>query len=232
MTGLTGAVAATSPESPPELFDAGVRAYGAREYADAQRAFGALARREPRAPDAWANYGTASWAARDTARAVAGWQRALRLEPLAGDVRGRLDDVREATLASAAFVLPLTPAALALALALCWWATWVAVAMRARRRRGSHRPALMFLLATAAVGLATVYQLERLSGRDLVVVQTAGPLAVAPALGADRAGHTEVGEVARVRALHGVWSRVLLDGGRRGWIEDSRLIPLAAPPVD
>ncbi|MDQ3951105.1 MAG: hypothetical protein M3282_12295, partial [Gemmatimonadota bacterium] len=198
----------------------------------AQGAFGALARREPRAPDAWANFGTASWAARDTARAVVGWQRALRLEPLAGDVRARLGDIREETLASAGFVPPVTPTALAIALALCWWGAWIAGAARIRRRAGSRRPAPMFALASVALALAAVHQMERLGGRDLVVVRTAGPLAVSPALGADRAGDAEVGEVARVRALHGVWSRVALDGGRSGWIESSRLISLAAPPVD
>jgi hypothetical protein len=82
------------------------------------------------------------------------------------------------------------------------------------------------------VALAAVHQSERLSGRDLVVVQAAGPLAVSPALGADRAAGADVGEVGRVRAVHGVWSRVVLDGGRHGWIESSRLISLAASQVD
>jgi hypothetical protein len=71
-----------------------------------------------------------------------------------------------------------------------------------------------------------------LSGRDLVVLQTAGPIAVSPALGADRSGNAELGEVARVTAVQGVWSRLVLDGGRSGWIENSRLISLAAPPID
>lgn len=230
--GLAGALVAAVPEEASELFDAGVRAYESRDYASAERAFAALARQEPRAPDAWANLGTASWAARDTARAVTGWQRALRLEPLAGDVRGRLGDLREETLTSVGFVPPITPAALAIALAVCWWGTWIAATVRIRRRAGSRRPAAMFALATVAVALAAVHQVERLSGRDLTVVRTAGPLAVSPALGADRAANTEVGEVARVRALHGVWSRVVLDGGRSGWIESSRLISLGDPPID
>jgi tetratricopeptide (TPR) repeat protein len=230
--GVAGALVAAVPEATSELFDAGVRAYEARDYADAQRAFGAVARREPRAPDAWANFGTASWATRDTARAVAGWQRALRLEPLAGDVRTRLADLREETLASAGFVPPITPAALAIALALCWWGAWIAGAVRIRRRTGSGRPALLFALASVAFGLAAIHQAQRLSGRDLVVVQTAGPIAVSPALGADRSGNAELGEVARVTAVQGVWSRLVLDGGRSGWIENSRLISLAAPPID
>ncbi|MFN2567907.1 MAG: BatD family protein, partial [Gemmatimonadaceae bacterium] len=231
-TGLAGALAAAVPESPRELFDSGVRAYEARRYGAAQRAFGTLARREPRAPDAWANFGTASWAARDTARAVAGWQRALRLEPLAGDVRARLREVREETLASAGFVPPITQTALAVALACCWWGAWVAGAIRIRRREGSRRPAVAFAMATVAVALGAVHQVERLNGRDLVVVQGPGPLAVSPALGADRTASAEVGEVARVRAVYGVWSHVVLDGGRHGWVESSRLISLAAPPLD
>jgi hypothetical protein len=230
--GFAGALVAAVPEQGGELFDAGVRAYASRDYASAQHAFGTLARQEPRAPDAWANFGTASLAARDTARAVAGWQRALRLEPLAGDVRARLDDLREETLASAGFVPPVTPTALAIALAVCWWGAWIAGAARVRRGSGSRRPVAMFALATAGLALAAVHQVERLSGRDLVVVQTAGPVGVSPALGADRASNVEVGEVARVRALQGVWSRVVLDGGRSGWVESSRLISLAAPPID
>jgi hypothetical protein len=147
-------------------------------------------------------------------------------------VRARLGELREETLTSAGFVPPVTSFALAIALAVCWWGAWIAGAARIRQRGRSRRPAAMFALATVAVALAAVHQVERLSGRDLVVVQTAGPLVVSPALGADRAGNTEVGEVARVRALQGVWSRVLLDGGRSGWIESSRLISLAAPPLD
>jgi hypothetical protein len=230
--GLAGTLVAAGPESSAELFARGVRAYDTRDYAGAQHAFGTLARQEPRAPDAWANFGTASWAARDTARAVAGWQRALRLEPLAADARSRLDDVREETFASAGFVAPVTPSALAIAVALCWWGAWIAGAIRIRRRGGSRRPMAVLAIAAATLAVGTVHQSERLSARDLVVIQTAGSLAVSPALGADRAGNTEVGEVARVRALNGVWSRVVLDGGRAGWIESSRLISLAAPPID
>jgi hypothetical protein len=230
--GLGGALAAAVPEAGAELFDEGVRAYTERRHTAAQRAFGTLAREEPRAPDAWANFGTASWAAGDTARAVLGWQRALRLEPLAGDVRARLADLREETLASVGFVPPVTPMALAIALGACWWGAWIAGAVRARRRAGSRRPTAMFAFATAALALAGVHQVERLRASDLAVVQAAGPLAVSPALGADRAGNVEVGEVARVRGLQGVWSRVALDGGRSGWIESSRLISLALPPID
>jgi tetratricopeptide (TPR) repeat protein len=232
LAGVAGALAAAAPEPSGRLFDAGVRAYQERRYDDAQRAFGAVAHQEPRAPDAWANLGTASWAARDTARAVAGWQRALRLEPLAADMRDRLDDVHPATIGSVAFVPPATPAALAVALALGWWAAWLAETVRTRRKSGSRRPAVLLAAATLALALATVQQSERLSARDLVVVRVGGSLAVSPALGADRAADTEVGEIARVRAIHGVWSRVALDGGRHGWIESARLISLAAPPLD
>jgi hypothetical protein len=135
-------------------------------------------------------------------------------------------------LASAGFVAPMTPGVLAIALAACWWAAWLASAVGVRRRSGSGRPTAFFAAATVALGLAAVYQAERLSGRDLVVVRVGGPLVVGPALGADRAGDVDVGEVARVRAVNGVWSRLALDGGRHGWIETSRVVSLAAPPVD
>ncbi len=232
LLGAGAGVAAAIPETPAALFDTGVQAYTAHDYAAAQRAFGGVARREPRAPDGWANYGTAAWAANDTARAVTGWQRALRLEPLASDVRARLAEVHAETIASAAFVPPVTPTGLAITLACCWWATWLAIAVRARRRAGSIRPTLMLALATSAVAIAAIHQGDRLAAEDLVVVRTAGPLAVSPALGADPAGNADVGEIGRVRTQHGVWSRVLLDGGRRGWIENARLISLAAPPID
>lgn len=226
------ATAAAVPETPGALFDSGIRAYAARDYAAAQRAFAAVARQEPSAPDAWANYGTASWAVNDTARAVLGWQRALRLEPLASDVRERLTDVHEETIASAGFVPPVTPTALAIALGCSWWAMWLAITVRARRRTSTWRSTLMFAIATAAVAIAAIYQGDRLAAPDLVVIRSAGTLAVSPALGADAAGTADVGEIARVRGVNGVWSRVVLDGGRRGWIENARLIPLAAPPVD
>ena len=231
-TGAAGALAASELQRPGELFTAGVRAYEGRRYAEAQQAFGTLARQVPRAPDAWANFGTAAWAARDTARAIAGWQRALRLEPVAGDVRRRLGEVRDETVASVGFVAPITLSALAILFGFLWYCAWIAAAVRMRRRAGSGRPAVLFALASAAVAAFAVYQSDRLAARDLAVVRVGGILAGSPALGADRAGDVEVGEVARVRALHGVWSRVVLDGGRHGWIEASRLIPLAGPTID
>lgn len=213
----------------------GVSEYYGGHYASARDAFARAASVEPRSPAAWANLGTASWVLGDTARAVAGWQRALRLDPLSDDMRDRLDGVRPATFASAAYVAPLPLSGVVWLAALAWLVAWGCGTVDVGRRRPGLRAAAMtfgagsVLLALAAADLG-----ERQDERRLAVVRLDTPLSTVPALGGERVGSVGIGEVARITGHQGVWLRVSLDGGREGWLDATQVIPLerAAAPSD
>ncbi|HZF66852.1 MAG TPA: hypothetical protein VEZ47_02320, partial [Gemmatirosa sp.] len=76
----------------------------------------------------------------------------------------------------------------------------------------------------AAGGTAWLARSQTLHAR--AVVRDAGPLRAEPSLGADPVAQSTPTDLARVDARQAAWSRVTLDGGRAGWMESSRLVPL------
>ena len=56
-------------------------------------------------------------------------------------------------------------------------------------------------------------------------------LNVDPQLGSERGPTAIIGEVVRVTGRDGAWSRVVLDDGRDGWIENATLVSLDAKEV-
>jgi hypothetical protein len=231
--GLVAASVATAhafdEASARRAFDAGVAAYQQHNFVAAREAFISSALAEPRAPDAWANLGTASWAVADTARSVGAWQRALRLEPLAGDVRERVDLVHALPWTAAGYVPPLPASWLFDLAALLWALAWVAAAYRAARGQyvGARETATLAVLAVliAIGGLALQ---ESLAGRHVAVVRHTASLSSDPELGGERGATAIIGEVVRVEGRQGAWTRVVLDDGRDGWIENAALISLDA----
>jgi hypothetical protein len=212
-----------------QAFDAGVAAYDRHDFVAAREAFIASVVAEPNAPDAWADLGTAAWAVADTGRSVAAWQRALRLEPLASDVRDRAQLVHALPLSSSGYVPPLpTPWLFNLA-ALLWCAAWTVAALRARRgdRMTTRRIATM-AVAAGVVAIVGFGLTDRLSGRRLAVVRRTASLNVDPQLGSERGATAIIGEVVRITGRDGAWSRVALDDGRDGWIENALLVSLDA----
>jgi tetratricopeptide (TPR) repeat protein len=219
---------AIEPDSDEARFAAGIAAYDDRRFADASQDFGAITAHAPRAADAWANLGTAAFAAGDTARAVAGWQRALRLEPLAADVRERLDITAPAPASSPGAVPPIPPLPLILVASLLWAASWIAIALRIRRRSGvlAGSIALTALGASIILGVAGGFLDARLSPRGLAVLRRDLPLRILPALGAERASQVRLGETVRVIMKRGPWTRVRVDRDRDGWVPGDGLLPL------
>lgn len=208
-------------------FAAGVLAYQAGDLDEAQVAFRLAARAASRAPDAWANFGTASWAVSDTAGAVVGWQRALRLEPRAPELRTRLALIPGAASSEHATVPPIPQRPLQyLALGL-WVLASLATGFALLRRRSVASPLNLSLLGAAllAAGLAGWVH-DRADASNLVVVSEGGNLRTAAALGAEPGVSVSTGELVRVDRREGAWSRVTVDRGTRGWIEDTRIIPL------
>jgi hypothetical protein len=209
-----------------EDFARGVAQYARKEYSLATGTFAAIAESETRAPDAWANMGTSAWAAGDTATASLGWQRALRLEPRAGDVRERLRLLSVSEPGLISMVPPVSSSEVAVIALVVWIALW---SLLATRRRVMHAPLWVTLTLTGAVfvsGAAAGGIAELEAGRRLAVIREAGGLRKSPALGADRGAGLLAGEVARTLSRQGVWTRIELDGGRVGWIESQRLLPL------
>jgi hypothetical protein len=212
-------------------FDAGVRAYAARDFVAARGAFARAATQGPWAPDAWANLGTASWAATDTSGAVVGWQRALRLEPIASDLRERLQLAQTATFGSLGFVPPVSSAVTLWIAIVSWCIAWLLAAVATFVRARPWRVAVRRWAYTSGI-IAVVLLLggldldQRLAARDLTVVRSTSRLSSDPALGGEAKGTAIIGEVARSIRRQGAWTFVTLDEQREGWIESSNLAAL------
>lgn len=210
-------------------FDAGVAAYDKHDFAPARDAFVAAAVAEPQGSDAWANLGTASWAVADTARAVAAWQRALRLEPLAADMRDRAELAHSLPWNSAGYVLPLPAPWLFDFAAVLWIAAWAAAAYRAGRGRELRmRETTILAVIAGAIAIGGFALNDRLSGRHLAVMRRTGVLSSDPELGGEQGATAIIGEVVRVTGRQGAWTRVSLDDGRDGWIDNAMLMSLDA----
>jgi hypothetical protein len=217
--------------TPAARFARGVDAYHARRFAESAQLFADVAEEQPRAADAWANFGTASWAAADTAAAAVGWQRAMRLEPLAGDVRERLALIGSLQQSGVAWIprVPVSAAALlALAAWCCAWAALVGTLLRPGAARTFAAAAAGAGAATFVLALATRDLAARGAARHLAIVEEHGALRSVPALGGERGSAVSTGDLARVLRREGAWARVALDGGREGWIEWEKLVPLGA----
>jgi hypothetical protein len=231
MAALGGAraVVAAIPTDAAAVFDRAVQAYEAREYAVARAGFAEVTAAEPRAPDAWANFGTAAWMVGDTAHAVEGWQRALRFEPLATDVRERVTLLQGLPVMSAGYVPPVLVSGLLFAALVAWGVCCYAMWRRAgggafgpRRGRGT------LAAGAGALGLIALALMTQSwqSGAHRAVVRSSAGLSVDPSLGADRGASTIVGEVVRAFEEQSVWTRIVLDDRRSGWVETSSLIRL------
>jgi hypothetical protein len=208
-------------------FDAGVSAYQHRDFVAAREAFISAVAADPGAPDAWADLGTASWAVADTGRSVAAWQHALRIEPLAADVRERTELVHSLPWSAAGYVPPLPAAWVFDIAAVLWCLAWGAAVLRAARGFGPARRDVATLAVVGALVAVGGFALsDRLSGRHLAVMRRTTSLSTDPALGGDRGATAIVGEVVHVTGRQGAWSRVVLDDGRDGWLENSMVITL------
>jgi tetratricopeptide (TPR) repeat protein len=229
-SGVLGAQLAAQPP-----FVHGVSAYYGGRYAVARDAFARAALAAPRSAAAWENFGTAAWATGDTARAVAGWQRALRLDPTSDDVRARLDLVRDTPATSVAYVLPVSLTTIAWTAALLWIAAWLITAWN--YLRGDARSSRLTVSLGAAgilLALGALALHDRQDIRHLAVVRADAALSAVPAYGGELVGSAGMGEVARITGRQGAWMRVLMDGGRAGWLDATEVIPLesAASPSD
>jgi oxygen tolerance protein BatD len=224
-------VRALGTSTAEQAFDAGVRAYMARQLVVARGAFANAAAEGLWAPDAWANLGTAAWAAGDTANAVVGWQRALRLEPGAGDLRDRLQLAQPAAFGSLGFVPPVSSTVLLWSALVTWSVAWLFSAIVTYRRTMRGRIALKrWAYAAGILGLVQLLSgLEvdqRLAARDLTVIRSTTRLSSDPALGGEAKGTAVVGEVARAVRRQGAWTFVSLDDQREGWVESTKLASL------
>jgi hypothetical protein len=85
----------------------------------------------------------------------------------------------------------------------------------------------MTLSVTAALLAIGGFALnERLNGKHLGVMRHTASLNTDPQLGGERGATAIIGEVVRVTGRQGAWSRVRLDDGRDGWIENTSLVSL------
>ncbi|HTE47021.1 MAG TPA: hypothetical protein VK636_17370 [Gemmatimonadaceae bacterium] len=208
-------------------FDEGVAAYEKHNFVAARESFIAAVTAEPRAPDAWADLGTASWASADTARSVAAWQRALRIEPLADDVRERAELVHALPWTAAGYVPPLPASWIFDIAAALWFLAWARATHHAARGEtiGGRSVATLAVLA-GLVALGGFALADKESGRRVAVIRRTSSLSDDPGLGGERGATAIVGEVVRVTGRQGAWTRIALDDGRDGWVENAAIISL------
>jgi hypothetical protein len=199
------------------------------DFTEAQEAFARAVEAAPDAPDAWANYGTASWAAGDTAAAVFGWRQGLAIQPSAADLQTRTAGVRVEAAGSPGWVPGVPRNAMAVLFATLWLAAWTFAWMSSRpaaAHRWTSRVATPLAACAIIVGLVSIEVQSRIAGTRLAVVRRAGTLTSDPAIGLDRGPNVGTGEIVRVAARRGMWTRVEASGDREGWIASSLLARL------
>jgi hypothetical protein len=160
---------------------------------------------------------------------VAAWQRALRIEPAASDVRDRVELVHALPFSSAGYVPPVAPSWIFDLAAGLWFIAWGTAWVRARRGRRAMSRAVSTLAITGGIIVIVGFGLaDRVSGRHVAVMRRTASLNVDPQLGSERGPTAIIGEVVRITGRQGAWSRVVLDDGRDGWIENTLLVSLDA----
>ncbi len=189
--------------------------YEAGALRAAADSFSARAAAEPRVAAHWYNLGATLYRAGADGKAGAAWAMAARVAPRDPLVRRTHDLLPAPDAPSEALLAPgvATPGEWALAAALLWVVTWLAVAGRRRR-------ALVLGLASltvTAAGLAVRESLRR--ARPLaVVINPATAVRVAPYGGASAASTVEAGAALLVERRYGAWLEVRRDDGVHGWV--------------
>jgi hypothetical protein len=113
--------------------------------------------------------------------------------------------------------------------ALLWCSAWIVAARRANGAKRMVTRGVTTLAVAAGVFAVIGFGLtDRLSGRRVAVLRRTASLNVDPQLGSERGATAIIGEVVRVTGRQGAWSRVSLDDGRDGWIENAVLVSLDA----
>jgi hypothetical protein len=84
----------------------------------------------------------------------------------------------------------------------------------------------MLAVAAGVLAIVSFGYADRVSGRHVTVLRRTASLSVDPQLGSERGATAIIGEVVRITGRQGAWSRVSLDDGRDGWIENEVLVSL------
>jgi tetratricopeptide (TPR) repeat protein len=226
---LVGAATAASGASAQTLFQEGLAAYRAGDYARAAEALRQSAALQP-ASGTLQNLGNAEWQCRRVGAAILAWEQALWLDPFNHLARQNLRFARKAEQIEAPELAWYE--VISTWLPVNWWAwiagisLWVAVAMVIlpgilRRRRATWHQAvaalglMVFLLSVPAlVGIETRSRLGFVLDKDT-------PLRLTPTLEAQVVTRLAAGEPARQVRVRGDY--VLIRTNRAlGWVEQSQ----------
>jgi hypothetical protein len=204
--------------------DAATR-YQAGDYAGAAERFAAAVAAEPDAEDAWRDLGSSRWMNGDDAGAATAWLHAFTLAPRDPFLREvwRRDTAIPAEVRDLAPLLPVSRDELWLIALVVWLLAW---AVRAtRHRRWSLLLGACSLLMAGAAGTRWYQESRPRALLRTGVTYRVSPIPTAPELGS-APGWTLIDVAAR----RGGWVLAVLPGGRRGWIPESGIAPLA--PLD
>ncbi len=220
--GLFLLVALHLPAQAPEA----VQRFNAGDYPGAAERFAAIVGHTPDAEAAWRDLGSARWMSGDDAGAATAWLHALALaprDPALLDVWQRNTAI-PAEVRDLAPVIPMSRDELWLAALVCWLLAWGLLAMTHFRRWG-----LMFgALALVAAGTAALRWYQDSRPRALLrngMAYRVSPIPTAPELGSVP-GWSMIEVTTRCAG----WVLAVMPDGRRGWLPEAAIAPLA--PLD
>ncbi len=229
LIGLSSATAA-STASPEALFQAGVTAYRAGDYAHAADAFRQSVALQP-ASGALQDLGNAEWQRRRSGAAILAWERALWLEPFNHAARQNLRFARKTAQLEAPDLTWYE--VVSTWLPVGWWAwiagisLWVAVGL-GMLPGILRRPKTTWHQAVAALGLMVfLLSLPALLGVQTrsgigFVLKPNTPLRLTPTLEAQTVTHLAAGEPAR-RLRRGSNYVLIRTSRALGWVEQDEL---------
>ena len=238
---LSPLAADAANDYPDSLWTAGVEAYGAGQWQEAEQDWTAVAGLGISTPELEYNLGNVYFKLNDYARATLHYERALKLDPSYGDARfnleltqgfiqDKIDSVPEFFLKqwmrklsyalscdawAAGFLLLL---ALALALAV----TFLLSRMPAARRASFFGGIAALVIAFFCLGFAASQKADRARNDSAIVMKPVTSVKSSP--GSDTAKDLFVlHEGTKVRILDqiGEWKNIELSDGRQGWLPSS-----------
>lgn len=206
--------------------DEAAQRFHAGDYAGAAERFAAVVASTPAAEAAWRDLGSARWMNGDDPGAATAWLHALALDPRDPLLRDawRRNTAIPAEVRDLAPIIPVSGDELWLAALVCWLLAWGVSAMTRYRRVG----VVLGLVALAAAGTAGMRWYQ--ASRPRALLRNGEAYRVSPIPNAPELGSAPSWTLIEVARQHTGWVLAVMPDGRRGWLPEAAIAPLA--PLD
>ena len=206
--------------------DEAANRFHAGDYAGAAERFAAVVARAPDAEDAWRDLGSARWMSGDDPGAATAWLHALALDPRDPLLRDawRRNTAIPAEVRDLAPIIPASRDELWLAALVCWLLAWGISTMTRFRRVG----VVLGVIALAAAGTAGIRWYQ--ASRPRAFLRNGMSYLVSPIPSAPQLGSAPSWTLIEVALRRSGWVLAVMPDGRRGWLPEAAIAPLA--PLD